>query len=62
MISWADGVEAGQINQCVGATSPVERYAGHIGYDAPVLFRGRRYAACSVVLLVVGPPAAIQKT
>ena len=40
------------INLWVGSTSHIERYAGHIGYGVHEEFRGRRYAARSVMLLL----------
>jgi tagatose 1,6-diphosphate aldolase len=52
MISTASGAEAGLINLRVGSTAHIERYAGHIGYGVHEGFRGHRYAARSVRLLV----------
>jgi tagatose 1,6-diphosphate aldolase len=52
MTSIASGAEVGTINLRVGSTAHIERYAGHIGYGVHVEFRGHRYAARSVRLLV----------
>jgi predicted acetyltransferase len=52
MISTVSGLEAGTINLRVGSTSHIEHYAGHIGYGVHQEFRGHRYAARSVTLLL----------
>src|SRR5579863_10233693 len=45
---------AGQINLRVGSTRHIEFYAGHLGYEVYGEFRGHRYAARSLRLLVPG--------
>lgn len=52
MISSPVGAEVGTINLRVGSTPHIECYAGHIGYGVHEPFRGRHYAARSMVLLV----------
>ena len=52
MISAACGKEAGAINLRVASTAHIERYAGHIGYSVHQEYRGHRYAARSVTLLL----------
>ena len=52
MISAPGGAEVGTINLRVGSTLHIEHYAGHIGYGVHEPFRGKRYAARSVLLLV----------
>jgi tagatose 1,6-diphosphate aldolase len=52
MISSPTGAEVGHLNLRVGSTAHIECYAGHIGYGVDEAFRGRHYAARSVVLLV----------
>ena len=43
---------AGQINLRVGATRHIELYAGHVGYEVYERYRGHRYAARSLRLLI----------
>jgi predicted acetyltransferase len=52
MVSSPVGTEVGTINLRVGSSPHLERYAGHIGYGVHEPFRGHRYAARSVKLLV----------
>lgn len=52
MIFSLTGAEVGRINLRVGSTPHIELYAGHIGYSVYAPFRGRHFAARSVVLLV----------
>jgi tagatose 1,6-diphosphate aldolase len=52
MIASPTGAEVGNINLRVGSTPHIERYAGHIGYGVHEAFRGRHYAARSVLLLI----------
>ncbi|HUN86153.1 MAG TPA: GNAT family N-acetyltransferase [Terracidiphilus sp.] len=46
------GAEAGTVNLRVGSTPHLELYAGHIGYGVHEPYRGHRFAARSVVLLL----------
>lgn len=52
MVHVESGADMGGIRLRVGSTPHVERYAGHIGYDVREAFRGHRYAARAVRLLV----------
>lgn len=52
MVHLETGVEMGGINLRIGSTPHIERYAGHIGYTVFPDYRGHRYAARSVRLLV----------
>ncbi|MBN9661783.1 MAG: GNAT family N-acetyltransferase [Acidobacteria bacterium] len=52
MVHRETGAEMGGINLRVGSTPHIERYAGHLGYTVFPRYRGRRYAARSVRLLV----------
>lgn len=52
MMSAPAGVEVGTINLRVGSSPHIERYAGHLGYGVHEPFRGRHYAARSVMLLL----------
>lgn len=51
MIDGRSGAEAGSINLRLGWDENLRLYAGHVGYGVHELFRGRRYAARSVILL-----------
>ena len=44
--------EMGRINLRAETNTTIERYAGHIGYAVDEAFRGHRYAARSVLLLL----------
>lgn len=46
------GMEMGNINLRVGSTAHIERYAGHIGYTVYEAYRGKRFAARAVRLLL----------
>lgn len=52
MVSAASCEEAGSINLRIGSMAHIERYAGHIGYGVHEEYRGHRYAARSVMLLL----------
>jgi tagatose 1,6-diphosphate aldolase len=52
MVHSETGVEMGGINLRIGSTPHIERYAGHVGYTVLPEYRGHRYAARSVRLLV----------
>lgn len=52
MRSQLSGEELGKINLRVGSTAHIELYAGHIGYGVHPQFRGHRYAARSLLLLL----------
>ncbi|QOY91911.1 GNAT family N-acetyltransferase [Paludibaculum fermentans] len=55
MVHAQTGAEFGGINLRAGSSVHIERYAGHIGYTVFPAFRGHRYAARSLMLLI---PAA----
>ena len=52
MVHTATGEELGTIRLRVGSTPHIERYAGHIGYRVHEPFRGHRYAARALSLLL----------
>ena len=52
MVSAQTAEELGNINLRLGSTPHIELYAGHIGYTVHPRYRGRRYAARSVRLIV----------
>lgn len=52
MISVAVDVEVGTINQRIGSTVHIERYAGHIGYGVHEQHRGHGYATRSIRMLI----------
>lgn len=52
IIEKATNAEAGNINLRLGWDENLIRYAGHIGYGVDPAFRGRRFAARSVMLLM----------
>lgn len=52
MVHAETGEDMGGIRLRVGSTPHVERYAGHIGYDVREGFRGHRYAARAVRLVM----------
>jgi len=52
MIDLNTGVEIGRINLRAGFGEHVERYAGHVGYFVEPAYRGHRYAARALRLLV----------
>ena len=47
-----DGKDAGDIGLRIGNSPPLRGWCGHIGYDVEEAFRGHRYAARSVRLLL----------
>lgn len=53
MIHAETGEELGGINLRCSSTPHIERYAGHIGFSVHEAHRGHRYAARSVLLLLV---------
>jgi predicted acetyltransferase len=52
MMLLSAGLEAGTVNLRAGSTPHVLLYAGHIGYSVHEEFRGHRFAARSVKLLL----------
>ena len=52
MVHSISGEEMGQINLRSQTNRIIERYAGHVGYSVRELFRGHRYAARSVALIL----------
>ena len=52
MLAEPAGTQAGQINLRAGSTPHIELYAGHVGYEVYEGFRGNRYAARSLRLLL----------
>ncbi len=52
MVETQTGAYAGRINLRVSHTDAIELYAGHIGYEVHPRFRGRRYAAQAVRMLL----------
>jgi predicted acetyltransferase len=52
MVHVGTGEELGGINLRVGSGEHIERYAGHIGYHVQPEYRGHRFAARSIGLLV----------
>jgi predicted acetyltransferase len=52
MMHVRSGEELGGINLRIGSTPHIERYAGHIGYHVHPEYRGHRFAARSVRLLL----------
>ena len=52
MVDLNTGVEIGRINLRAGFGEHVERYAGHVGYFVEPAYRGHRYAARALRLLV----------
>lgn len=52
MVHTDSAEEMGQVRLRIGSSHHIERYAGHIGYTVEPSFRGHRYAARSVRLLI----------
>jgi len=52
MVERPSGKHAGEINLRLADTEELLFYGGHIGYGVDEAFRGRRYAARSVMLLL----------
>jgi tagatose 1,6-diphosphate aldolase len=52
MVNTYDGREMGRIDLRIGNTEDLRMYAGHIGYRVKEAYRGQRYAARAVHLLL----------